>query len=76
MAMALYRLEQGHSSNIKSVGKGVSEYKVDFGPGYQIYFGQEGDVLIILLGGGTKKTQQRDIENAQRSWAQYKIRKK
>lgn len=76
VAMALYRLEQGHSSNIKSVGKGVSEYKVDFGPGYRIYFGQEGDVLIILLGGGTKKTQQRDIENAQRSWAQYKIRKK
>lgn len=43
VATALYRLEQGNFSNVKSIGKGVSEYKIDFGPGYRIYFGQEGD---------------------------------
>jgi len=72
---ALYRLEQGHRSNVKSVGKGVSEYKIDFGPGYRIYFGQEGDALIILLGGGSKKTQTGDIQIAQARWAAYKSRR-
>lgn len=76
VAMVLYRLEQGHSSNIKSIGKGVLEYRIDFGPGYRIYFGQDGDSLIILLGGGTKKTQQKDIENAQRLWTRYKTSKR
>lgn len=69
---ALYRLEQGNFSHVKAVGKGVSEYKIDFGPGYRIYFGQEGNYLIILLGGGSKKTQNKDIEKAQLLWAQYK----
>lgn len=73
---ALYRLEQGNFSNVKSVGKGVFEYTIDFGPGYRIYFGQDGDVLVILLGGGTKKTQSKDIQNAQVRWIQYKARKK
>jgi len=68
----LYRLEQGNFSNVKSVGKGVSEYKIDFGPGYRIYFGREGNQLIILLGGGSKKTQNMDIKRAQMLWAQYK----
>ena len=49
VAAALYRLEQGNFSNVKAVGKGVSEYKIDFGPGYRIYFGQEGDEVVILL---------------------------
>jgi len=71
-ATALYRLEQGNLSNVKSVGKGVSEYKIDFGPGYRIYFGQEGDELVILLGGGAKKTQDKDIRTAQMLWAEYK----
>ena len=71
-ATALYRLEQGNFSNVKSVGKGVSEYKIDFGPGYRIYFGQEGEHLIILLGGGSKKTQHADIKRAQMLWIQYK----
>ncbi|MHB8845337.1 MAG: type II toxin-antitoxin system RelE/ParE family toxin [Nitrospirota bacterium] len=71
-AVALYRLEQGNVSNVKSVGKGVSEYKIDFGPGYRIYFGQEGDELVILLGGGAKKTQNKDIRIAQMLWAEYK----
>ena len=72
---ALYRLEQGNLSNVRSIGKGVSEYKIDFGPGYRIYFGQDGDTLIILLGGGSKKTQSKDIGKAQLLWAQYKIDK-
>ncbi len=69
---ALYRLEQGNFSNVKPVGKGVLECKIDFGPGYRIYFGQDGDTLIILLGGGSKKTQSNDIRKAQLLWAQYK----
>lgn len=75
VARALYRLEQGNFSNVKSAGKGVSEYKVDFGPGYRIYFGQEGDVVVILLGGGTKKTQEKDIQIAQALWVEYKVEK-
>ena len=72
VTVALYRLEQGNVSNVKSVGKGVSEYKIDFGPGYRIYFGQEGDELIILLGGGAKKSQAKDIQTAHMLWAEYK----
>ena len=72
VATALYRLEQGNVSNVKSVGKGVSEYKIDFGPGYRIYFGQEGDELVILLGGGAKKTQEKDVQIAQMLWLEYK----
>jgi len=75
VATALYRLEQGNFSNVKSVGKGVSEYRLDFGPGYRIYFGQEGTTVVILLGGGSKKTQGKDIEKAQTLWAEYKSEK-
>ena len=73
---ALYRMEQGNFSNIRSVGTGVFEYKVDFGPGYRIYFGQDGNVLVILLHGGTKKQQGLDITFARGLWADYKARKK
>ena len=73
---ALYRLEQGNHSNVKSVGKGVLEYKVDFGPGYRIYFGKDGLELIILLGGGSKKQQNKDINIAKQKWDEYKQRKK
>jgi putative addiction module killer protein len=73
---ALYRLEQGNTSNVKPVGGGVSELRVDFGPGYRVYFGQDGDVLVILLGGGSKKAQQRDIASARRRWVDYKRRKR
>ena len=72
MTRAIVRLEQGNFSNVKSVGAGVFEYRVDFGPGYRIYFGQDGPVLVILLNGGTKKRQQRDIEAAHAYWRDYK----
>ncbi len=64
------------TSPAKGVGAGVSEYRIDFGPGYRVYFGKDGDTLIILLGGGTKKRQQKDIEAAQDLWREYKQRKR
>lgn len=73
---ALYRMEQGNLSNVKPVGQGVAEYRIDFGPGYRIYLGQDGDVVVILLGGGTKKGQNADIQLAQQRWRDYKTRKK
>jgi putative addiction module killer protein len=73
---ALYRLESGNFSNVKSVGGGVMEYRIDFGPGYRIYFGRDGDTLIILLGGGSKRTQSKDIDRAQVLWRRYKSEKK
>ncbi len=73
---ALYRLKYGNFSNVQSVGGGVSEYKIDFGPGYRIYFGQDENILIILLIAGTKKTQSKDIEKAKMFWQEYKARKK
>ncbi len=76
VATALVRMEQGNLSNAKGIGAGVSEYRIDFGPGYRIYFGKDGDMLIILLGGGTKKRQQRDIEVAKTLWREYKQRKR
>jgi putative addiction module killer protein len=65
IARALARMEQ-------SVGEGVLEYRVDFGPGYRIYFGRDGDTIVILLTGGTKRRQQRDIDEAHTSWRDYK----
>jgi putative addiction module killer protein len=62
-------------SNAKALGEGVSELRIDRGPGYRVYFGWDGKVLVILLGGGTKKRQQNDIEAALRHWRSYKARK-
>jgi len=61
---------------VKPVGEGVLEYKIDFGPGYRVYFGRDGEQLVILLTGGTKKRQQRDIENAAAYWRDYKRTKR
>lgn len=69
---AIARIEQGNLSNVKSVGEGVLEYRIDFGPGYRVYFGRDGGALVILLCGGTKKRQHRDIENAIAYWRDYK----
>src|SRR5580658_9306697 len=64
VATGLTRLAGGDVSNVKGVGSGLFEYKIDFGPGYRIYFGKDGDRLVILLGGGVKKRQQQDIAAA------------
>ena len=58
------RLSLGNPGDVKPVGEGVSELRVDFGPGYRVYFVQEGAVVVILLAGGDKSTQKRDIERA------------
>jgi putative addiction module killer protein len=76
VVIAVTRLSQGNFSNAKGVGGGVHEYKIDFGPGYRMYFGRDGEKLILLLGGGTKKRQQKDILDALRRWLDYKRRKK
>jgi putative addiction module killer protein len=76
VAIAITRMAQGNLSNTKSVGGGIQEYRIDFGPRYRIYFGRDGDRLVILLGGGTKKRQQDDIRRAQNLWADYRWRKK
>lgn len=76
VTIALARLEQENFSKVVGVGSGVFECKIDFGPGYRIYFGKDGERLVILIGGGTKKRQQQDIASAQECWAAYKRRKK
>ena len=62
VSTVLYRLEQGNFSNTKGVGGGIFEHKINFGPGYRIYFGKDGECIVIILCGGTKKRQQQDIE--------------
>jgi putative addiction module killer protein len=76
VAIAITRLAQGNLSNAKSVGGGIQEYRIDFGPGYRIYFGRDGERLVVLLGGGTKKRQSDDIRSAQALWADYRRRKR
>lgn len=73
---ALERITQGNFANAKALGGGVSEYKINFGPGYRIYFGKDGDTLVILLAGGSKKGQSADIKAAKGNWADYKKRKR
>jgi putative addiction module killer protein len=76
VSTALYRMELGNYSNVKSLGEGVFEYKIDFGPGYRVYFGQDGEELVILVGGGSKKQQDKDIKMAKQYWQEYKLAKK
>jgi putative addiction module killer protein len=72
---AVTRISLGNFSSVESIGSGVFEYKLDFGPGYRIYFGKDGEARVILLGGGTKRRQQRDINAALANWRDYKRRK-
>ncbi len=58
------RLGLGQAGDAKPVGEGVSELRVDYGPGYRVYYKQQGRLLVILLAGGEKKTQKRDIQAA------------
>jgi putative addiction module killer protein len=72
---AIGRLGDGNTSNVKPIGEGAAELRIDRGPGYRIYFGWDGKVLVILLGGGTKRRQQNVIEAALWRWRDYKRRK-
>ena len=69
-------METGNPRDVKPVGAGVSECRIHFGPGYWLYFGEDGNFLIVLLAGGSKKRQEPDIEKAKKSWADYKSRKR
>jgi len=75
VASALYRLADGNFSNVKGVGGGVFERKIDFGPGYRIYFGKDGDTVVILLGGSSKQRQKEAIEAAKERWADFRTRR-
>jgi len=68
----LARVRQGNLGDCKSVGEGVSELRVDYGPGYRVYFGQKGQTLVVLLCGGDKRTQDRDIRLAKQYWREFK----
>lgn len=70
------RLESGNFGAAKVVGEGVSELRLDFGPGYRVYFGRDGKTLIILLGGGSKGRQDADIAAAIARWQRYQQAKK
>jgi putative addiction module killer protein len=72
---ALYRIGLGNFSNVKGVGAGLYECRIHFGPGYRVYFGRDGEQLVVLVGGGTKQRQQNDIELAIERWKDYKRRK-
>jgi len=76
VTVALYRLGLGNFSHVKGVGGAVYEYRVDFGPGYRIYIGKDGEQIVILLCGGSKKQQQEDIELAGACWRDYKQQKR
>jgi putative addiction module killer protein len=71
----LDRLKAGLLGDWKSIGDGVFELRIDVGPGFRVYYGQEGNVLILLLCGGDKRTQTKDIENAHTYWKDYQARK-
>jgi len=74
VATATVRLAMGSTSRVKGLGT-IGEYRIDWGPGYRIYLGRDGESLIVLLGGGTKKNQDADIARARVLWSEYKARK-
>lgn len=74
VAVAVLRLSRGNTSNIKWFG-GIGEYVIDSGPGYRIYLARDGEDLIIVFGGGTKRRQQSDIVNAKSFRSEYEARK-
>lgn len=74
VAIAIDRLAEGNTSNVKSIGEGAAELRIDRGPGYRVYFGWHGQALVILVGGGTKRRQRQDIQAALTRWRDYKRR--
>ena len=75
VAAAIYQMAAGNWSKVKGVGSGVFERKIDFGPGYRVYFGKDAESVVILLGGSSKQRQHQAIEAAQQRWADYRRRK-
>lgn len=71
----IFRVLQGNLGNYKSLGGGVFELKIDFGPGFRVYFGKDGDRVIILLLGGDKSGQKNDIKKSKALWVEYLRRK-
>ena len=71
IASRLDRLAFGNAGDVRSVGEGISELRIDYGPGYRIYFKKRGHTIIILLCGGDKSTQTKDIKTAKRLMAQW-----
>ena len=74
--LRVQRFELGNLGDHKSVGQGVCEARVMFGPGYRIYFGKDGDTIVVLLAGGDKGSQAKDITRAQEFWRDYLEAKK
>lgn len=75
VTVAKLRMELGNTSSIRWFD-GLGEYVIDWGPGYRIYLAKDGETLIVLFGGGTKRGQQRDIDKAKELLTEYKARKK
>jgi putative addiction module killer protein len=65
------RVELGNYSNVEPIGDGLSEIKIDYGPGYRVYFRKEKEILLLLLGGSSKKGQQKAIDAAKLAWKSY-----
>ena len=74
--MRLVRLERGLLGDVEPCGEGVSELRIDWGPGYRVYFACAGRELILLLSGGDKRTQSADIRKAKEYWHDYQQRQK
>ena len=72
----LTRIAEGNTSSLKPIKGALQEVRIDWGPGYRVYVGKDGNTLIILLGGGIKQRQQKDIDKAAELWEEYKKRKK
>jgi putative addiction module killer protein len=70
----LDRISLGNFGDCHGVGEGVQELRIDYGPGYRIYFGQKGTSIVLLHCGGDKSTQTKDIETAKRLWNEYRRR--
>jgi putative addiction module killer protein len=75
IAVMRERMAQGNFGDHKTVGEGALETRIDLGPGYRIYYGRDGFAIVILLAGGIKRTQRRDIRKAHQCWKDYKARK-
>ncbi len=71
----LTQAKRGNTGDTKPVGQGVHEMRIDYGPGYRIYYANDGDMIVVLLCGGDKSTQNEDLKRAKDYWATYKKRK-